>query len=82
MTDIDTPWEADDLRDRPDQREQMFRAFENALIKYRRPYIKLSGSIKQRMEIATGAIDRILAGRKDLDTYSRELCRLNSYVSL
>lgn len=73
LTNIDTPWEADDLRDRPDQREQMFRAFENALIKYRRPYIKLSGSIKQRMEIATGAIDRILAGRKDLDTYSREL---------
>ena len=32
FTYIDTPWEADDLRDRPELREQMFTQFENALI--------------------------------------------------
>jgi HTH-type transcriptional repressor of NAD biosynthesis genes len=41
LTYIDTPWEEDDLRDRPDQRLEMFNAFENALKKYNRPYIVL-----------------------------------------
>ena len=31
LTYIDTPWEADDLRDRPELRLEMFNAFENAL---------------------------------------------------
>ena len=33
LTYIDTPWEADDLRDRPEQRLEMFKAFENTLKK-------------------------------------------------
>ena len=37
LTNIDTPWEADDLRDRPEQREEMYKAFETALIKYKKP---------------------------------------------
>ena len=70
LTNIDTPWEADDLRDRPDQRIEMYKAFENALIKYNRPYIKLNGSIKERMEVAIAAIDQLLKKRTDLDSYS------------
>ena len=31
LTDIDVPWQADDLRDRPDSRKQMFDYFENLL---------------------------------------------------
>ena len=31
LTYIDTPWEADDLRDRPEQRLEMFEAFQKAL---------------------------------------------------
>lgn len=73
LTDIDTPWEADDLRDRPDQREEMFAAFENALIRNERPYIKLSGSIKNRLKLAIEAIDKLLRDRKGLDTYSAHL---------
>jgi HTH-type transcriptional repressor of NAD biosynthesis genes len=73
LTNIDTPWEADDLRDRPDQREEMFKAFENALIKFKRPYIKLNGSIKERMQFAIKAIDELLRARHDLDSYSRGL---------
>lgn len=73
LTNIDTPWEADDLRDRPDQRNEMYKAFENALIKYDRPYIKLNGSIKQRMQVAIEAIDQLLSLRSDLDSYSKSV---------
>ena len=73
LTNIDTPWEADDLRDRPDQRQEMFQAFENTLIKYKRPYIKLDGSIKERMKLATTAIDKLLVNRENLDSYSSGL---------
>ena len=70
LTNIDTPWEADDLRDRPDQREEMYKAFEDALIKYNRPFIELNGSIKERAEIAIIAIDKLLESRTGLDSYS------------
>lgn len=73
LTNIDTPWEADDLRDRPDQRQEMYNAFENTLIKYDRPYIKLNGSIKDRLRVATSAIDALLEKRKNLDSYSKGL---------
>ncbi|MEZ7893819.1 MAG: ATP-binding protein, partial [Polaribacter sp.] len=39
LTYIDTPWEEDDLRDRPEQRLEMFTAFENTLKKYKKNYI-------------------------------------------
>ncbi len=73
LTNIDTPWEADDLRDRPDQRQEMYQAFENALIKYQRPYIKLDGSIRQRIQVATTEIDKLLQKRQNLDSYSSGL---------
>ena len=60
LTDIDIPWEPDDLRDRPDQRQEMFKAFEQALIDYKRNYIRLSGSNNQRMEKAIVHIDSLL----------------------
>jgi len=63
LTDIDVPWEPDDLRDRPHQREEMFRAFEQALIDFECNYICLSGSQEQRMEKAIDHIDRLLKNR-------------------
>ena len=70
LTNIDTPWVADDLRDRPEQRKEMFDAFENALIKYNRPYITLEGDVKNRLNKAVIAIDKILKTRKNLDSFS------------
>ncbi len=70
LTYIDTPWEADDLRDRPEQRETMFKAFENALIKYKRSYITLNGDIRTRLNDAVIAVDKILENRKELDSFS------------
>lgn len=60
LTYIDTPWEADDLRDKPEERLAMFKAFENELIKNKRPYIKLKGGKKERLEIAIKHIDKLL----------------------
>ncbi len=66
---IDTPWEADDLRDRPEQRQEMFDAFEDTLKKNNRPYITLKGNVKNRLDKATKAIDRLLKMRNNLDSY-------------
>lgn len=63
LTDIDIPWEADDLRDRPHQREEMFRAFEQALVDHKRPYVVLSGNLEARLDKAINLIDGILEKR-------------------
>ena len=60
LTYIDTPWEADDLRDRPGQREEMFGHFKNALLNYDRPFIELHGDIEQRMQLAINHINKLL----------------------
>ncbi len=60
LTYIDTPWEADDLRDKPDERLQMFKAFESALIKYNRPYILLKGDRQERLKTAVKHINKLL----------------------
>ena len=60
LTYIDTPWEADDLRDKPDQREAMFKVFERALIDNNRPYVLLKGNKKERLETAVKYIDKLL----------------------
>lgn len=61
LTYIDTPWEADDLRDKPEQREEMFLYFKTALDQYKRPYILVKGSIEERMTLATQHINKLLA---------------------
>jgi len=60
LTYIDTPWEPDDLRDKPDHRDTMFKAFENALIENDRPYVLLKGNKKERLETAIKYIDKLL----------------------
>jgi NadR type nicotinamide-nucleotide adenylyltransferase len=77
LTYIDTPWEADDLRDKPEERLEMFNAFENALKKYDRPYITLKGDKKTRLKTAIKAIDKLLHKRTDLDSFSDNLTDLD-----
>ncbi len=73
LTYIDTPWEADDLRDRPNERKEMFDTFEKALIKYKRPYITLKGGKVTRLQTAVNVIDKLLSERKNLDRFSDSL---------
>ncbi|MCD8453349.1 ATP-binding protein [Tenacibaculum finnmarkense genomovar ulcerans] len=70
LTYIDTPWEADDLRDKPGERLEMFIAFENTLIKYKRPYVLLKGDKETRLKKAVEIIDKLLANKKDLYSFS------------
>ena len=60
LTYIDTPWEADDLRDKPYERKRMFKAFEDALIKYERPYVLLKGGKEERLNEAIKHIDKLV----------------------
>lgn len=73
LTYIDTPWVEDDLRDRPELRLEMFQAFEKALIKNKRPYILLKGDKDVRFKTATEAIDKIIANKTGLYSYSDTL---------
>ncbi|MCD8409100.1 AAA family ATPase [Tenacibaculum finnmarkense] len=70
LTYIDTPWEADDLRDKPGERLEMFTAFENTLIKYKRPYVLLKGDKETRLKKAVEIINKLLANKKDLYSFS------------
>lgn len=77
LTYIDTPWEADDLRDRPELRLEMFNAFEKALKVHNKNYILLKGDKQTRLNKAVKAIDAILEKRENLDKYSDNLTDLD-----
>lgn len=79
LTYIDTPWEADDLRDRPEQREEMFKAFERALIKHNRPYILLKGDKETRLKKAVEVIDKLISSKPNLYSYSTTLTDIDMH---
>ncbi|WP_420401099.1 AAA family ATPase [Flagellimonas sp.] len=60
LTYIDTPWEADDLRDKPNERERMFAYFHDTLKKYNRNFVILKGDKKTRLKAAVQHIDKLL----------------------
>lgn len=60
LTYVDTPWEADILRDRPNNREEMFCIFEAELKKQGFPYKILKGNKEQRFKTATEIVDALL----------------------
>ena len=52
LTDIDVPWEHDDLRDRSNNRNEMFHYFESLLKKEKLSYTLLTGNLKRRLKKA------------------------------
>lgn len=60
LTDIDVPWQPDDLRDQPHKRPEMLTLFETYLKKYKRAYFLIKGNKKERFTNATGLIDELL----------------------
>lgn len=52
LTAIDVPWEKDDLRDKPNEREMLLEQFKNALDTYQLPYILISGEKEARLKTA------------------------------
>ncbi|TDE31860.1 MULTISPECIES: DUF4301 family protein [Flavobacterium] len=57
LTDIDVPWEKDDLRDRPEERESVFAIFKQSLIDNKKPFVILSGDKKLRLKKAVAIIN-------------------------
>jgi hypothetical protein len=64
LTDVDVPWEKDDLRDRPNDRELTLKQFEENLIQYKKPYIKLTGSKEKRFQKAVNSISKYEKAKK------------------
>jgi len=60
LTYIDAPWEADDLRDKPDERERMFSHFKEALENNNRKFVILRGDKASRLSTAVKHIDKLL----------------------
>ncbi len=65
LTYIDTPWEADDLRDKPNERQELFRAFEMALEENNRIFVLLQGNQETRLQKAVSLIDKILNSTRE-----------------
>ena len=64
LTYIDVPWEADDLRDRPMHRQEMFEAFRKALEEHGKKYVILKGNKKERLKKAVKYVDELLEKKK------------------
>lgn len=79
LTYIDTPWEEDDLRDRPEQRLEMFTAFEQSLKNHKKPYLLLKGDKETRLQNAIKAIDKIIAEKENLFSFSDSLHDLDMH---
>ncbi|WDF60329.1 DUF4301 family protein [Flavobacterium sp. KACC 22758] len=59
LTDIDVPWEKDDIRDTPEGRETVFSVFKQTLIDNKKPFITLSGNKESRLAKAIMIIDAL-----------------------
>ena len=56
LTDVDVPWEKDDLRDAPENRIATFTVFKQALIDNDKPFITLSGNESERLKKAINIV--------------------------
>ena len=64
LTNIDVPWKADDLRDGPQNRENIFEIFKNEIIANGNPYIILEGDVISRFEKAVQIIDELVLAKQ------------------
>jgi nicotinamide riboside kinase len=64
LTDVDVPWQKDDLRDSPNDREKTLQIFEENLLKFNKPYVKITGSKEKRFQKAVAIISNIFETKK------------------
>ena len=60
LTDIDIPWKKDDLRDKPNERQESFEIFKNELIKNNLPFEVINGTRIERLKKAISCINNII----------------------
>ena len=78
LTDIDVPWEKDDLRDKPEGRESIFAVFKQSLIDNNKPFITLSGDKELRLKKAITIIED-LAKAKTLGFTSKDFVQMYNH---
>lgn len=61
LCDIDVPWVADGLRDRPDRREEMHELFESVLREAHANFVLVRGSRAERIRAARVHIDALVS---------------------
>ena len=64
LTDIDVPWEKDDIRDTPNKRETVFSVFKQSLIEAKKPFITLSGNEECRLEKAKEIVNNLTLAKE------------------
>jgi len=64
LTNIDVPWEKDDLRDKPEGRESVFAVFKQTLIDNNKPFITLSGDKDLRLHKAISIVNDLAKAKK------------------
>ena len=60
LMDVDIEWVKDDLRDRPNERAELFRLFKKSLIENNKNYTIISGNFKKRIKTSIEFIDNFL----------------------
>lgn len=64
LTDIDVPWEKDDLRDRPNDRKSMFNYYRNELVKNNLNFFLVSGPKEVRLRKSILKINEFISLNK------------------
>ena len=64
LTNVDVPWMADTIRDKPERREEQFNTFEKTLKKYNKPYEIIEGNENERFQNAVYHIEELLKKHK------------------
>lgn len=64
LTDIDVPWEKDDIRDSPEGRESIFSVFKQSLIDHKKPFITLSGDKETRLNTAISILNDLALAKE------------------
>lgn len=67
LTYVDTQWQFDDLRDRPDEREKMFRIFESQLTNQNLQFEILKGNQDERFDLAVKMIENLHKGKNNVN---------------
>lgn len=60
LTNIDVPWQADEQREHPHQREELFLLYKHELISRQIPFVEISGVDAAREQVSIRAIDKLL----------------------
>ncbi|MBS4041166.1 MAG: DUF4301 family protein [Flavobacteriales bacterium] len=78
LTDVDVPWEADDLRDKPNERSESFAFFKQKLEENSKPYVVLSGNQEKRFEKALQWLEKVKVA-KEIGLNGNQLLELEAH---